>query len=910
LYRRYVSALLLYLALTLALTYPLLLNFTDHVAGTATWAFDEYTFVWSQWWVKHALFDLGVNPFTTNSVFYPLGLNLASFTMLWPHALLGLPLQFAFGVIAATNATVLFTFVVGAFGMYLLARYLLRLTVETEEHEFIYDAAAFVAGLAFAFNSSRWVYTALGHYNVVATQWFPFYILFLIKTLRGAAWKNPLLAALFASLTLYSDSGHAPLLLLFTALLLVYEWRMLRNRPVWARLALVGAATALFFAPVLIPLSQVIFFSGYTLPGFGDADKLVVDLMGFFTPTSLHPLNRQWLAEIDQVRQGLARFSDINTFFVGYVTALLALFGAVRSFWRVRLWIGAALVFAVLSLGPLLHINGVSQFDLDGLTVTFPLPYLVLHYIPVLRENRTPNRYSILVTLSLAILIAYGVWWLLFYASRFASRFSRRPSLITGTLLPSAFCFLLSALLLFEHLAVPLPLTDARVPEVYAQIHKVPGDFTILSLPLGWRDSFGQLGAEDTRTQYYQSVHGKFLLSGNASRNPPFLFDYFSRAPILSSIIALETYKTVDAATLERDRAFAASFVYFFDLRYLVVNAAVPDRPPYSDTRDSVLQYVEKVLPLGEKTYDRDGTVAYQINQPPAPTQLQIDLGTPDAYLYEGEGWQPDENIGGATANWSTQQNARVFLPLRSLRDYVLTVHALPFDWAGHTQSLTLFANGQRVATLALKPGWSEYQFRVNHSLLHAGLNELTWQFGYLVRPSEAIPPDYAIGKTGVASPVDIAVESTSQFASIKIAGREVSPLQRGYNLAVIDPKTGAVLDVKNFDTGGKSIVESRSLTDFISKLPQGVIVAGAVQEDASAMLGERAAAAIQSLGLTTDLRGKPGQTHAFIAVKGQTGGLEATGGGTSLVSVGHNIDNRWLGVAFDWIRVTPDASQ
>jgi hypothetical protein len=188
--------------------------------------------------------------------------------------------------------------------------------------------------------------------------------------------------------------------------------------------------------------------------------------------------------------------------------------------------------------------------------------------------------------------------------------------------------------------------------------------------------------------------------------------------------------------------------------------------------------------------------------------------------------------------------------------------------------------------------------------LLQSGLNQFTWQSGYLVRPRDAIPPNFEIGQTGVKSPLDIAVQSTPEFGSIKIAGREVSPLKRGYNLAVVDPKTGAVLDVRNFDTGGTSILESRALTDFISKLPDGVIVAGAVQEEAAATLGDRAAASIKSLGLVTDLRGTTGRTHAFIAVKGQNGGLETTGDGTSLVNVGHNTDDRTLGVAFDWMRL------
>ena len=68
----------LYLALTLGLTYPLITNFSTHVPGTNV---DEYTFLWNIWWFKHAIFDLGIDPFTTTFTFYPLGASLAFYTL-------------------------------------------------------------------------------------------------------------------------------------------------------------------------------------------------------------------------------------------------------------------------------------------------------------------------------------------------------------------------------------------------------------------------------------------------------------------------------------------------------------------------------------------------------------------------------------------------------------------------------------------------------------------------------------------------------------------------------------------------------------------------------------------------------------------------------------------------------------
>ena len=65
--------LFLLLLLALTLTYPLVGRITTHVSGSETWAFDEYTFLWSMWYFKHALLDLNMSPLHTGLIFFPLG---------------------------------------------------------------------------------------------------------------------------------------------------------------------------------------------------------------------------------------------------------------------------------------------------------------------------------------------------------------------------------------------------------------------------------------------------------------------------------------------------------------------------------------------------------------------------------------------------------------------------------------------------------------------------------------------------------------------------------------------------------------------------------------------------------------------------------------------------------------------
>ncbi|MDE3087992.1 MAG: hypothetical protein KGJ80_01230, partial [Chloroflexota bacterium] len=815
-----------YLVLALALTYPLVTQFGDHVPGTTTWSMDEYGYVWNNWWFKHAVFDLGTNPFQTNYIFYPVGTSLVLYTFTLLHILLGLPIQFAFGLIPASNAALLFAFVMSAYGTYLLVNYLLRNSkfqirnsraqFENANSEFRIPNsrfAAFVGGALFAFASNRFVYASLGHYNVVATEWMPFFILFLIKTIREPKWSNAVLGGLFAAFALYVETTDGVLLFLFTLLYVLFAWREVARRAVIARLAALGATATLLFAPLLLPTLNEIFSSGYALPGWGHAEKLLVDLLGFFTPTSLQPLNRHWEQDLDLVRQGTFRFVDINTVFLGYVTLALAVIAAVRYWKTLRVWAVSALAFAILSLGPLLHINGQSVFDLDGLQATFPMPFLLLHYIPLLKENRVPNRFSILVMLSLAVLVGFAVAWAMQKAEGRRQKAERR-----FRLLPTALCLLLTVLILFEHAAIPLPLTDARVPDVYAQIARAPGDFAVLTFPLGWRNSFGQQGAEDTRTQYYQSAYGKFIFPGNIQRNPPYLFDYFDRVPIFHSITQLEFYHDVPADELARDKSAAPALMTFFDIRYVVIHPSIPGRPPYSDTRGAVIDYVEKTLPLGEKIYDRDGVIAYRVNQAPLPAKQQIAFGTDAAHIYQAEGWDQDDTIAGESANWADRSNARVMFPLRVIADYQLTLRALPFAYPqSPAQTMEVTVNGQVIQKFELKEAWEDYSATIPARALHAGINDLVLRFGYVVRPRDVLPANFAIGGTGVASPIDIAVNSGA-LGSIKLNNREASLLGRGYNVVVIDPQSGAVTSARVFNTADDKAA-SRAMTDFLAQI-------------------------------------------------------------------------------------------
>ena len=888
----------LYAILTLALTYPLVVHFSTHVMGTDVWAFDEYTFIWNTWWFRYALLNLNSNPLFSGHIFYPLGISLVLYTYNMFNALVSLPLQPFVPLPAIANLMNVFALTFSGYGTYLLIYFLLRQNGDAERASVpLAHCAAFTGGLVYAFGSYHFIYAALGHYDMVSTQWIPFYVLFLIKTLREKRWRNAALAGVFATLAMLCEMIFGVFLAFLTVIIVAFAgWRRLLSVDLVKRFGLLFLTCLVTYSPIGYPILREFFKGEYALEGWGHSEKLLVDLFGFTTPTALHPVfGADWTQELIAVREGTARFVDVNTVFVGWLVLILAAVAAVR-YWRIaKAWVVGALVSGLLAMGPLLHINGRSVFDLDGLLVNVPLPFVILHYVPVVKANRVPNRFSAMLMLCLAVLVALGLQSLL--------RRLKRQGLVLGV---SA---VVSCVVLFEYLAVPIPLTDARVPEWYGTLAQEPGDFSILEFPLGWRNSFGVFGVERTQAQYYQTTHHKRLPSGNISRNPPFKIDYFRRLPIFDSIARVELYEEVDPSRVEQDRLLVDDLVYFFDIRYLVFQPIVPGRPPYSDTRPEVEEYVGQVFPAELVYQDERGLTVYQVQQPEDRTQLQLDFGTEAARLYQGEGWSRDEVIGHATANWADAQTAQIFFPLRQLGDYDMSFRALAFGYDGaQQQTINIGVNGHRLPeVLTVGPYWEEYGVTLPAAHLRPGLNEVTLSFAYAASPRDVLPGQFAIGSTGVDSPVEITVNSAGltagNFAYITVDEQDASTHRRGYNLAVIHPQTGMVIEKQGFDTWANSF-EAQDLADFVEEIPEGYIVAVAVKEGGAANLTEDAVQALRSLGAQTDLRGSEHLSHAIIGLKGAEPGsaLEASGESNSYLHVGRNPDNRFLSVAIDYV--------
>jgi len=177
-YRHHLVALLGYLGLTLLMTYPLAREFARAIPGDG---FDGWQNVWNLWWVKRALLVEGSSPYFTRMVDYPDGVYLYFHTLNIFNGLTFLPFTLNGGPLIAYNAAVLFSFVAGGYGAYLLALYVLG---EDRSGGRTWPRgarlAAFLGGAVYTFAPYHMAHL-LGHLQLISLEWLPFFALLIIK---------------------------------------------------------------------------------------------------------------------------------------------------------------------------------------------------------------------------------------------------------------------------------------------------------------------------------------------------------------------------------------------------------------------------------------------------------------------------------------------------------------------------------------------------------------------------------------------------------------------------------------------------------------------------------------------------------------------------------------------------------
>jgi hypothetical protein len=902
---RWLGVLCFYILLALLLTWPLAAHFTTHTTGDGI---DDPALAWNLWWIKERIVvQLDPDIFHVGWMFHPIQINLAFYTLTPLNGLLSIPLQLGFSLIVANNLLLLASFVLSAFGAFLLVLDQRRHLFASAVSPSIGWMAALLAGVIYAFASAKLFYASLGQFNIASSQWSPFAVLYFLRMARPEEATRPgrlrrrmraaALAALFSSFQLWAELTYASFLLIFVALLFVWQLWMERpcSRRAWLDLlgpyALFGLLFVVGMAPLLWAMIPDLLREGdFFASGGGFADVFSADLRGYLHPTRLHPL---WGTSAAALPFPNDKGQHI---FLGFTATALSVLGlwalARRQTTRAFAWLwGVAwLLFFLLTLGPTVRWNGHDT--------GFPGPFALVSQLPFFSGNRYPSRYSVMLLMGTAVLSGAGFAWLLSKLNVNCAHLgeSRPQDATTDVALPTRFGILALSFLtlavigafLLEHLSTPLPLNDLRTPPIYRRLAQEPGDFAILELPTGWRNGARVLGRSDIlimMQQWWQTEHGKRRLGGNTSRNPLYKFQYFTEAPLLGELIALMNadrphigamLDTELDALIAAYRPRAAQILRNLGVRYVVVHE--------DKATPHLLRFIHETLPLVEveRWEDPEGSaistriVLYVLvdnlaNEPAKETQT-FSLAGQDAALHLGEGWTTLPGEGGL--RYATRRTPVLLV------DLPLSCSEMRIEWQGAAHIAAMAVNGQPVPLRSLADGMLRATVPAGVADQPVDRIELRIEGDWTPANQVVSPPSsgvWRVGKSDAMLPAErwlvvrSAGEEVGDFAQIVVDGRNVARNERGYNLVALNAQ-GDVLDSVAFDVSGDEQA-SAELAAWIDRWPTGTVILGAVNDEASLKLNEEAVRALHSLGVATDLRGHFRWSHAFIGAKGSPPG-------------------------------------
>lgn len=470
-----------YLLLTPAMTWPLALNWRGALPAGAGDLWQNY---WNFWWWKKCLLE-GLNPYRTDWLFHPFGIDLVFHTHSVFNQIAAMPVNLVFGEAAAYNFSVFLALALSAFGCRLLV---CELTGDSR--------AGFLAGLVFAFFPQH-IEQTLEHVNLFSIQFIPLTLFYAVRWTRARRMIDAAALGLcFGLNALCSWHLGLKLTLLLAPWALWVLWRSRRSPAAAVRgLTAAAGAAALLALPAILPLLAAI-------AGGADSYKGPVprgiDASYLLTPGYAHPV---WGSLVAPAYLKRAYQASGFVCYLGFVPLGLALLAVFRKRRQAAAWTALFLAALLLSLGKNPFWNG-------RLVESITLPFALLAEIPIVQSLRVANRFLILAGLALAVLTGLG--WT-------ALGEKRRRLLF----LPIA------GAILFEYMWLPFPIRRVELSPLLRGAAERPG--AVLDIPFHQR-------SRTVHNMVAQTVHGHPISGGYVSAYPPETLRALAAEPALADL--------------------------------------------------------------------------------------------------------------------------------------------------------------------------------------------------------------------------------------------------------------------------------------------------------------------------------------------------------------------------------------
>jgi hypothetical protein len=359
----------------------LLGHLSDYYIGRET---DPPMFMWYIRWWRYA-FDHRINPFLTDLLWAPRGINLAWTTFVPIPAWVSIPLQVTVGEPATYNIIVMPMLPLAAFAAFLLCRRMTGAFWPSVLGGYIFGFSPYMLG------------ELLGHLCLIAVFPVPLIALKRLDDEISAARFAVTLAALLVIQFLCSVELFVTITLvggfsLLLALVLFESDARIRLR----RLAVPIVGGYLISTAILSPYFYYLLAVGHPSGPLWPPNKYSADLIGFFVPW-----NSIWWGSADFATATTGRFTGTIMENGDYLGVVLIVFLEIfrRRFWPTpagKFLTISFLAIIIATIGPTLHIAGVQGF---------PMPWRIFERLPFI-ENILPVRFMMYAFLVVAVMIA------------------------------------------------------------------------------------------------------------------------------------------------------------------------------------------------------------------------------------------------------------------------------------------------------------------------------------------------------------------------------------------------------------------------------------------------------------------------------------------------------------------------
>lgn len=683
----------------------------------------------SQWGMEKIYLNIikGINPFSQiKEILYPFGLDIVMADA--GQAFYFLLLRPFFTVQKSLLITVVLGVLFANIGMYLLLRSLN-----------INKTTSFLLG--FSYGYTTFLLPRIGHPGYISSIFlFPWFHFFLIGFLKKNSLPKKIFFMLSAcfifALTLWQNLYYFIVLILSLFFLFLYFF--IKKRKYFIKsllqnsLYIFGSFVIIFV--LLYPQGKIIYetleFSEPPRPiGWAGAIEYSSDLFGFFIPSFYNYYYGNLIVNLTKNIEFAANIFE-NFSYPGILIMLTYLFIIIfrkkipkKVKEQISPFFITSLGFLVLTLGPFLHIAGRWWIQLEnGIKLVFPLPFIILHYLPFLGNIRAPGRLIIGFIFFAYIVSAYIM-------NVFLKDKSNRFKTI--------FFVLILALIIIDQrpiMSTTLPF-EKKINDIYKVVGNDKEKSSLLEIPFGVRDGltyFGDFNAVGLTAS--EPIHNKYIIGGYAGRIPDYIKEYYINNPLIGYVgRIIEGPDIVSNPSMLQDDPTkwetlnikeGLKTIDFLDIKYVI-------------TDDKKL-YISKIFDvLGELGYEKKVTVdnlSMWEKKLEKKEYFPTEIGGNGDELFLGFGWYLKET----GFRWSNRRSSLLF-KINKKRTMSFSFNVASFLTK---RSVEVYLNKNKIGKFNIDTNVKKYDVILPEKYQTEGINTIYFIFDKSLSPSKIFAND------------------------------------------------------------------------------------------------------------------------------------------------------------------------